>query len=491
MDGAFGASETLNLKPGHHLIDGAWVRAEHGGCLDVVDPSTGETVSTIARGTAGDIDRAVTSARRALEASWADWEAVERGRVLTRLGGLIAEHHDALWQAEARDTGKPVAQAKADITACARYFEFYGGAADKHHGTTIPYKRGFSVLTIHEPFGVVGGIIPWNYPAQIFGRVAGGALAAGNCLVLKPAEDACQVPLALAQLALEAGLPPGVLNVVTGLGAEAGAALANHPGPDMIAFTGSPPTGAAIQAASARHNRPVSMELGGKSPQIVFADADLDAALPFLTAAIVQNAGQTCSAGSRLIVEAATADTLLDRLAGRFAELTCGPSDRDPDCGPLINARQKQRVEGFLDRARADGLSILAQGRLLDDLPPGGHYVPPTLIDGVPADHPLAQQEVFGPVLSVLRFADEDEAVRLANSTEFGLVAGLWTRDGGRQLRLARRVRAGQVFVNNYGAGGGAELPFGGVGKSGFGREKGFEALDHFSQTKTIAIKHD
>lgn len=476
---------------GQLMIGGEWRRPTDGGTLDVVDPSTGEIFAVIGRGDVADIDAAVVAARNAFDDGWGEGDPVERGRLLSRLGRLIERDAERLYRLEARDTGKPLAQAKADIAACARYFEFYGGAVDKHHGETLPYKPGFTVLTVREPYGVTGHIIPWNYPAQVFGRTIGGGLAAGNACVLKPAEDACQVPLALADLALEAGFPPGVVNVVTGLGSEAGAALASHPGIDHISFTGSPVTGALVQAAAARHNHPVTMELGGKSPQIVFDDADLDAAIPFLVAAIVQNAGQTCSAGSRLLVQSSIADRLLDRLAERFRALITGPSASDPDCGPLINARQKQRVDGFLDRARQDGLPILAQGRLADALPEGGHYVPPTLIDHVPVEHPLAQEEVFGPVLSVLRFDDEAEAIRLANATPFGLVAGVWTKDGARQLRVARRVRAGQVFVNNYGAGGGVELPFGGVGKSGFGREKGFEALNHFSILKTIAIKHD
>ncbi|MEM7446208.1 MAG: aldehyde dehydrogenase family protein [Pseudomonadota bacterium] len=472
------------------MIDGAWCQSSGGGTLDVMDPSTGEVFATIARGQASDVDDAVAAARATFKAGWGDSDPVERGRILSRLGTLIERNAERLWRLEARDTGKPLAQAKADIAACARYFEFYGGAIDKHLGQTLPYKPGFTVLTVHEPYGVTGHIIPWNYPAQVFGRTIGGGLATGNCCVLKPAEDACQVPLALAELALEAGLRPGVLNVVTGLGDEAGAALASHPGIDHISFTGSPATGSLVQAASANFNRPVTMELGGKSPQIVFDDADLDEALPFLTAAIVQNAGQTCSAGSRLLVQDGVAGALLEKLADRFGRLVTGPSAMDPDCGPLINAQQKQRVDGFLAQAKRDGLPVLARGQLADDLPEGGHYVPPTLIDLVPPDHPLAQEEVFGPVLSVLRFADEQEAIELANATPFGLVAGVWTQDGGRQMRVARMVRAGQVFVNNYGAGGGVELPFGGVGRSGFGREKGLAALDHFSTLKTIAIKH-
>jgi aldehyde dehydrogenase (NAD+) len=286
------------------------------------------------------------------------------------------------------------------------------------------------------------------------------------------------------------GFPPGAINIVPGLGEEAGAALAAHPGVDHFSFTGSPETGALVQAAAARNNRPVTMELGGKSPQVVFADAELDAALPFLVNAIIQNAGQTCSAGSRLLVERRAYDTVLDRVGARFGALQAGAAEQDLDLGPVINRQQQQRIAGFLERARADGLKPAAEGRIAPNTPRGGYYVAPTLVADVPIDHPLAQQEVFGPVLAATPFADEAEALALANGTEYGLVAGVWTTDGGRQLRLARAIKAGQVFVNNYGAGGGVELPFGGYKRSGFGREKGFEALYGFSQLKTVAIRH-
>ena len=473
------------------LINGFWRAAIDGDSLPVTDPSTGESFAALARGRTEDVAAAVSAARAAFdEGPWGRMPAAERGRILTRLSRAIGDDFDTLVALEARDTGKPLKQARADITACARYFEYYGGAADKHHGLSIPYQDGFTVLTVKEPYGVTGHIIPWNYPSQIFGRTIGGSLAAGNACVLKPAEEACQTPLRLAALALEAGLPEGALNVVTGLGGEAGAALAAHPGIDHISFTGSPATGALVQEAAARHNRPVTMELGGKSPQLVFDDADLDAALPFIANAIIQNAGQTCSAGSRLLVQEGVADGFVDAVAERFRGLEAGPSDRDLDCGPLISGKQQDRVQDYLDRAATDGLPVLAEGRIAANAPEGGFYVAPTLIGDVPPDHALAREEIFGPVLSIFRFGGEAEAIRLANDSEFGLVAGVWTRDGARQMRCARRLKVGQVFVNNFGAGGGVELPFGGVRKSGFGREKGFEALDHFTSTKTIAIRH-
>jgi aldehyde dehydrogenase (NAD+) len=480
----------LVLPPSGVLIGERWAPAASGETLPVVNPSDGESFTAIARGRAADIDAAVRTARAALDGAWGRLSATERGRLLVKLGQAVADDHDTLARLEAMDTGKPLKQAKADIVALARYFEYYGGAADKVHGETLPYLAGYTVMTLREPHGVTGHIIPWNYPAQILGRSLGAALAMGNAAVIKPAEDACLSVLRVGELALAVGFPPGAINIVPGLGEEAGAALSGHKGIDHFSFTGSPETGALVQAAAARNNRPVTMELGGKSPQVVFADADLDAAVPFLVNAIIQNAGQTCSAGSRLLVERRAYDGVLDKVASRFRALQAGAAEQDLDLGPVINRQQQARIAGFLDRARSDGLKPAAEGRIAPNTPRGGYYVAPTLIADVPIDHPLAQQEVFGPVLAATPFADEGEALALANGTDYGLVAGVWTSDGGRQLRLARAIKAGQVFVNNYGAGGGVELPFGGYKRSGFGREKGFEALYGFSQLKTVAIRH-
>jgi aldehyde dehydrogenase (NAD+) len=472
------------------FIGNRWVAPATGATLPMLDPSDGEPFAAIAAGTAPDIDVAVGAARRAVEGRWGKLAPAEKGRLLAKLGRAIEDHADELAFIEARDCGKPLAQARADVAACARYFEFYGGACDKLTGETIPYPANYTVLTWREPHGVTGHIIPWNYPLQIFGRSVGGALAAGNACVVKPAEDACLSLLRVAELAAEIGLPEGALNIVTGLGREAGAALASHPGVDHLSFTGSPATGAWVAAEAAKRHCPVTLELGGKGAQVVFADADLDAALPVIVNAIVQNAGQTCSAGSRLVVERSCYEQILGMLGARFAALKVGPAFADLDCGPLIRASQRDRVHKFISEAERDGYPTVATGTIVPDAPAGGYYVEPRLIRDVSPQSRLACDEVFGPVLSIIPFEDEADAVKLANSTEFGLVAGIWTRDGGRHMRVAKKMRCGQVFVNGYGAGGGIELPFGGVKKSGHGREKGFEALKEFSHTKTIVFKH-
>jgi aldehyde dehydrogenase (NAD+) len=481
----------------HHFISNRWVKPVGGQSLDVIDPSDGRPFAQIARGTAPDIDDAVSAARAAYGdgpgagGDWGRLGATERGRLLMKLSQRVLERAEELAVLESRTTGKPLKQGRADATALARYFEYYAGAADKLHGETIPYTAGMTVLTIREPHGVTGHIVPWNYPMQIFGRSVGAALAAGNACVVKPAEDACLSLLRVAELAADVGFPDGALNLVTGLGSEAGAALAAHPGIDHISFTGSPVTGTAVAQAAARHHCPVTLELGGKSPQLVFADADLDAVVPVVVNAIIQNAGQTCSAGSRLLVERAVYEDLVARVGEAIARLRVGPALADLDLGPLIRQDQQQRVWDYLSQAQVDHVPIAAQGTVVDDAPQTGFYQAPTLLRDVPPSHQLAQEEIFGPVLAALPFDDEAEAIRIANGTPFGLVAGVWTRDGARQMRLARRLHCGQVFVNNYGAGGGIELPFGGVKSSGYGREKGFEALLGFTTLKTIAIRHD
>ncbi|MEJ5081245.1 aldehyde dehydrogenase family protein [Ochrobactrum sp. MYb379] len=471
------------------FINGEWVTPAGGETIAVENPSTGEVIGKIARGTPAEVDAAVSAANAALNGEWGRMTATQRGRILMKMSELVLKRAEELAMIETLDVGKPLNQSRNDSIALARYLEFYAGAADKLMGTTIPYQEGFTVYTLREPHGVCGIIIPWNYPMQILGRGVGAALAAGNTCVLKPAEDASLSSLAFAAIAHEAGLPAGVLNVVTGYGADVGATLSSHSGIQHISFTGSVGTGVAIQTAAAKNVVPVTLELGGKSPHIVFDDVDLEKAMPVLVGACMQNAGQTCSAASRVLVQRGIYEDVKRRMIEIYEGLVVGPAVESHNLGPVVSKKQKQIVSDFIERGKAE-LNIAAQGKLHADAPAAGNYVLPTLFSEVEPDHALAQQEIFGPVQVLIPFDSEEDALRIANGTEYGLVAGVWTRDGGRQLRMARKLHSGQVFINNYGAGGGIELPFGGVGKSGHGREKGFEALYGFTHVKTVTISH-
>jgi len=475
--------------PARVFIDGKWIEPASGQVIEMISPSDSKPIGAIARGTKPDIDAAVAAARRAFEGPWARVTATERGRLLVKLGQAILENHEELAQLEANDTGKPLKLARGDITAAARYFEYYGGAADKLHGETIPFLDGYQVLIVREPRGVTGHIIPWNYPAQMFGRTLAASLAAGNTTVLKPAEEACLSCVRLTALAAEVGFPVGTINLVTGFGEEAGAALASHPGIDFLSFTGSPEVGTLVQKAAADNHVPCVLELGGKSPQIVFDDADVERALPVIIGAIVQNAGQTCSAGSRVLVQRPIYDEFVAALSRRMNAVRVGHHQADLDCGPVISEVQQKRVLSFLERARKDGIPVIGEGRVEGDAQ-GGFFIKPTLLGPVPLTHELAREEVFGPVLAAIPFDDEAEAIEIANGTEYGLIAGVWTENGGRQMRVAKKLRVGQVYVNGYGAGGGIELPFGGFKRSGHGREKGFEALREYTVAKTIVLNH-
>lgn len=472
------------------FINGKWVAPISGELIKLTDPSDGSHLCSIARGKEEDVDLAVSAGHSALSGEWGSMTAAERGRMLFKISAEVLKNIEWLAELEARDVGKPLTQARNDAIALARYLEFYGGAADKVHGQTIPYLNDYTVYTLREPHGVTGHIVPWNYPMQIIGRSVGAALTMGNACVLKPAEEACLTALAFAKIADDCGLPKGALNVVPGLGSEAGAALSSHTNIQHISFTGSVATGVKIQTAAAQNVIPVTLELGGKSPQIVFEDADIGRALPFLVNAGIQNAGQTCSASSRILVHKSIYEIVRDKMSAAYSALTVGPAMSDYSMGPLVSGRQKEIVEGFLDLAKQDNISIAAQGKYADNLPKDGAYTLPTLLDNVPPDHPLALDEIFGPVQVLIPFENEAEAIKIANGTDYGLVAGVWTNDGGRQMRMAKAIRSGQIFINNYGAGGGVELPFGGYGKSGHGREKGFEALYGFSTLKTVANWH-
>ena len=471
-------------------INGQWLNATGEQTIDVISPSNGKKIGNIASGTAHDVALAVSAARAAFDHFWVKTPAVERGRLLSRLSARIAQCADELAKLEAIDTGKTLKLARHDIAATVRYFEFYAGAADKLNGATIPFLEGYQVMVNRVPRGVVGHIIPWNYPAQMFGRTIAACLAAGNTTVFKPAEDACLSVVRMTELAHEVGIPAGVINLVTGFGHEAGAALANHPDLDYLSFTGSPEVGAQIQGMAAHHHTPCVLELGGKSPQMVFEDADFEKAVPVIISAIIQNTGQTCSAGSRVLVQRSIYDEFVKALAMRMQTVRIGAHDADLDCGPLINAGQRERVMGFLARAQADNIPFIAQGQIDSKAPENGFYVKPTLLGPVDPSHELAQLEVFGPVLAVVPFEDEAQAIEIANNTPFGLIAGVWTENGARQLRVAKQIRVGQVYINGYGAGGGIELPFGGFKRSGYGRAKGLEALHEYTVTQTIVVNH-
>ena len=474
----------------HMIIGGKTCQAVSGETLEVRSPVDGQVFEHIPRGQAADIDLAVRAARAALSSDWGKLNASERGRLMMKLSHLVTEHGEELALLEAKDTGKPMTTARNDMIVLARYFEFYGGAADKVHGEVIPFLNGYQVNLLREPLGVTAHIIPWNYPAQMMGRSIAPALAMGNAVVVKPAEDACMSCLRIAELALEAGFPAGALNIVSGLGEEAGAALANHPDINFISFTGSNEVGVLVQQAAARHAVKCTLELGGKSPHVVFEDANLELAAATVVRGIIQNTGQTCTAGSRLLVQQSIHDKFVALVAEKFKQVRVGTPEMNLDCGPVVNPTQQQRVNRFIEQAKAAGLPVLAQGQIDPGVPAGGYYVMPTFFGNVPADNALAQQEVFGPVLAAMPFTDEAHGIALANGTEFGLLAAVWTENGSRQQRVAKALKCGQVFINSFGAGGGVELPFGGNKRSGHGREKGFLALEEMSCTKTVIQFH-
>ena len=467
------------------LIDGKPVATEAE--VPVEDPSTGEVMAVTADCGPAEIDAAVHAAAGAAS-SWRRTAVPERARLLRRMAALIERDLKGLGRLESQQTGKPLRQGLRDAEITVRYFDFYASAVETFYGSAFSIDERTAVQTRWEPHGVTAHVIPWNYPLQILGRSVAPALAMGNCVVLKPAEEAPLTALKIGELALEAGLPPGALNVVPGYGESAGAALTAHPGVGHISFTGSVEVGRIISHAAADRLIPVTMELGGKSPNILFADADLDRALPVIVNSILQNGGQTCSAGSRLLVEASIHAAVTSRLAEMFAAVSIGPALEDPDLGPLISGPQRTRVMSYVTAADRGGQIIYGGGPLNGGEFGDGYFFQPTLIDEVAPGSPVFREEVFGPVLAISPFADADEAVALANGTDYGLVAGVWTTNVSTAQRMIRDVVSGQVFVNTYGASGGVELPFGGFRQSGYGREKGAEGLRGFAQLKTAVI---
>ncbi|MCX5240926.1 aldehyde dehydrogenase family protein [Streptomyces prunicolor] len=470
------------------LLDGKQVPAADGRTFTVLDPSNGTALAQVALAGAADVDQAVAAARAAFTApEWARMRAADRGRLLNRIAQAIRAEAGQLAHLESRDVGKPLGQAKADVEAAARYFEFYAGVADKLGGSTIPLGPGLLDYTVREPIGVSGQIIPFNYPLQNTARGSAPALAAGCTVVLKPSPEAPLTPLEIGRIALECGLPPGVLNVLPGDG-ETGAALAGHPDIDQVTFTGSVPTGINVAQAAAANVVPSVVELGGKSPVVVFADADFDLALGAVAGSAFGNAGQTCSAGTRILLQRG-AEEFLDKLVAHAASLKLGPGLTDPDIGPLVAARQRDRVQGYLDLARQEGADVRTGGGApTDPALADGYYIEPTVLTGLTNQARCAREEIFGPVVTVIDFDDPEEALAIANDTPYGLSSYVWTSDLDKALRMAEGIRAGQVYVNATGVGTGIELPFGGYKHSGWGREKGLEALASYTQTKNVCI---
>lgn len=452
--------------------------------VENIDPATSGVLATVGSATETEVDDAVAAARSAAP-EWAALAPNRRGTLLRRLADLVRRDADVLARLETRDTGKPLTQGRADITAAARYFDFYGSVIEGFLGDSIPLGRGSLAVVEHEPHGVTGHVVPWNYPAQITARSVGAALAVGNAAVVKPADEAPLVALSYARLAREAGFPAGVFNVLPG-GAEAGSALTAHPGVDHVSFTGSVATGRVVAAACAARGRPSLLELGGKSAHVVLEGADIGRAAPVIARALLLHAGQTCTAGTRVIVHQSLHRELVAALTPFFTEATLGHGLSDPTVGPVVSEQQAKRVQGFLERAQAAGAVVAAHAADVDGLT--GFFVAPVLFDRVAQDTELFAEEVFGPLLAVTTVASDAEAIDAAHNSRYGLTAAVWCQDVDRALRTARSLDVGQVYVNGYAPGGGVELPFGGTRDSGYGREKGVEALREYSRTRTLFV---
>src|SRR5919197_410875 len=469
-----------------HLIGGMEVEPASGETFESIDPATGEPVARLAQGTAEDVDRAVAAAR-GVEAEWASVDAEARGRILMRLAELIENHAEEFGQLESLDVGKPIKEARGrDVPNAARTWVYYAGWPTKILGTTNPAEAGVFTYTLREPLGVVGVITPWNFPLVISSWKIAAALACGNVVVHKPAEEAPLSALRLAELALEAGVPPGVWNVVTGDG-RTGAALAAHDDVDKISFTGSTDVGREVQQAAAGNLKRLTLELGGKSANVVLEDADLDEALEGAMRATFRNQGQVCTAGGRLVVHEAVADPLVERGVERVGQLKLGPGlDPDTEVGPLVSERQRRPVLDLYEAAVAEGGRTAVGGSAATvESAPKGFFVQPSVFVDTRNEMRINREEIFGPAVAVIRVRDEDEAIRIANDTRFGLAAGVWTKDGARAHRIARALKAGTVWVNMYG-GLDPFSAYSGRGLSGFGYEQGPQTIGEYKAVKTV-----
>jgi len=471
------------------LIDGQWVDAAGGRTMPVVNPATEEIIAEVPSATEEDVDRAVQAARAAFEGPWSRMSARERGRLLWTLGERLMERADEVARLETLHNGKPISESRhVEIPAAAECLQYYAGWADKIHGETLPVKGNHFTYTLREPLGVVAAIVPWNFPLLLASWKVGPALACGNTFILKPASQTPLTALVLGEIAQEVGFPPGVLNVITGPGSAVGQALVEHPGIDKIAFTGDTSTGKGIMRGAAATLKHITLELGGKSPNIVLPDADLEAAVRGATVGIFYGKGEVCAAGSRLLVDRSIKDEFVDKLAARTKKMVPGdPLDPKTRLGAIASKSQMERVLGYIETGRREGATLVAGGSRADIGTGKGYFLQPTVFADVTPEMTIAREEIFGPVLATIDFADLDEAIAKANDTPYGLAAAVWTRDVKKAHYVARRLQAGTVWVNTYNVYDTA-APFGGYKQSGFGREMSVHAIDHYTQVKSVWI---
>jgi aldehyde dehydrogenase (NAD+) len=464
------------------LINNEWRPASTGKTMEVVNPATEETIAAVASADSADVDAAVKAARAALDGAWGRMSARERGRLVSRMADRLMEKADAVARLETQHNGKPINESRhIEIPAAAECLEYYAGWADKVMGETIPVKGNHLTYTLREPIGVVAAIVPWNFPLLLAAWKVAPALACGNTVILKPASQTPLTAIALGEIAVEVGLPPGVLNVITGPGSSVGQALVEHPGIDKIAFTGDTSTGKAIMRSAADTLKRITLELGGKSPNIVLADADIDAAIRGATVGIFYGKGEVCAAGSRLLVDKSIKDEFIDKLAARTKKMAPGdPMDPKTRFGAIASKKQLETVLKYIEAGKREGASLVAGGERADIGTGKGYFVQPTVMK-------ISREEIFGPVLAAIEFADIDEAIARANDTQYGLAAGIWTRDIKKAHYVARRLQAGTVWVNTYNVYDTA-APFGGYKQSGFGREMSAHALEHYTQVKSVWI---